>query len=66
MFTERELALQRLSTRQIAELKERGTVRAVRVGDLLFGERSFERGEDWGWCFVDEVFVEPAPSALGT
>ena len=25
--------------------------------------RSFERGEDWGWCFVDEVFLEPAPKA---
>ena len=23
--------------------------------------RSFERGEDWGWCYVDEVFLEPAP-----
>ena len=26
--------------------------------------RSFERGEDWGWCFVDEVFMEPAPGAV--
>jgi uncharacterized UBP type Zn finger protein len=25
--------------------------------------RSFERGEDWGWCFVDELFIEPAPKA---
>jgi hypothetical protein len=23
--------------------------------------KSFERGEDWGWCYVDEVFLEPAP-----
>ncbi len=23
--------------------------------------RSFEPGEDWGWCFVDELFMEPAP-----
>src|SRR5579862_6969835 len=23
--------------------------------------RSFERGEDWGWCYVDELFLEPAP-----
>jgi uncharacterized UBP type Zn finger protein len=23
--------------------------------------RSFERGEDWGWCYVDEIFLEPAP-----
>ena len=22
--------------------------------------RSFERGEDWSWCYVDEVFMEPA------
>ena len=25
--------------------------------------RSFEPGEDWGWCFVDEVAMEPAPAA---
>lgn len=25
--------------------------------------RSFEPGEDWGWCFVDELFLEPAPRA---
>ena len=25
--------------------------------------RSFERGEDWGWCYVDEVMLEPAPRA---
>ena len=23
--------------------------------------RSLEPGEDWGWCFVDELFLEPAP-----
>jgi uncharacterized UBP type Zn finger protein len=23
--------------------------------------QSFEPGEDWGWCYVDELFVEPAP-----
>jgi uncharacterized UBP type Zn finger protein len=23
--------------------------------------RSFEPGEDWGWCYVDQVFLEPAP-----
>jgi hypothetical protein len=23
--------------------------------------KSLERGEDWGWCFVDEVFFEPFP-----
>ena len=23
--------------------------------------RSFEPGEDWGWCYVDEVMMEPAP-----
>ena len=24
--------------------------------------RSFERGEDWGWCYADELFIEPAPA----
>ena len=24
--------------------------------------RSFEPGEEWGWCYVDEVFLEPAPT----
>jgi uncharacterized UBP type Zn finger protein len=23
--------------------------------------RSFEPGEDWGWCFVDQFLIEPAP-----
>jgi uncharacterized UBP type Zn finger protein len=23
--------------------------------------RSFEPGEDWGWCYADEVYFEPAP-----
>lgn len=23
--------------------------------------RSFEPGEDWGWCYADELFIEPAP-----
>jgi uncharacterized UBP type Zn finger protein len=22
--------------------------------------QSFEPGEDWAWCYVDEVFIEPA------
>lgn len=25
--------------------------------------RSFEPGEDWGWCYVDRLFLEPAPRA---
>ena len=25
--------------------------------------RSFEPGADWGWCYIDEVTLEPAPSA---
>src|SRR5262245_8037165 len=25
--------------------------------------RSLEPGEDWGWCYVDELFIEPAPRA---
>lgn len=24
--------------------------------------RSYEPGETWGWCYVDEVYLEPAPS----
>jgi uncharacterized UBP type Zn finger protein len=23
--------------------------------------RSFEPGEDWGWCYVDDAMLEPAP-----
>ena len=23
--------------------------------------RSFEPGEDWGWCYVDNLMLEPAP-----
>jgi uncharacterized UBP type Zn finger protein len=23
--------------------------------------QSYEPGEDWGWCFVDELFLQPAP-----
>ena len=23
--------------------------------------QSFEPDEDWGWCYVDELFLEPAP-----
>jgi uncharacterized UBP type Zn finger protein len=25
--------------------------------------RSFEPGEDWGWCYVDRLYLEPAPVA---
>jgi uncharacterized UBP type Zn finger protein len=25
--------------------------------------RSFEPGEDWGFCFVDDLMLEPAPRA---
>jgi len=24
--------------------------------------RSFQPGEDWAWCYVDEVMLEPAPA----
>jgi uncharacterized UBP type Zn finger protein len=24
--------------------------------------RSFEPGENWGWCYVDEEMFEPAPA----
>jgi hypothetical protein len=23
--------------------------------------KSMEPGEDWAWCYVDELFMEPAP-----
>ena len=25
--------------------------------------RSLEPGEDWGWCYPDEMMFEPAPRA---
>lgn len=24
--------------------------------------KSFQPGEDWGWCYVDELFIEPFPT----
>jgi uncharacterized UBP type Zn finger protein len=27
---------------------------------------SFEPGEDWGWCYIDEAFLEPAPHGRAT
>lgn len=24
--------------------------------------KSFQPGEDWGWCYVDELFFEPFPA----
>ena len=24
--------------------------------------KSFEPGEDWGWCYVDQLMFEPAPT----
>jgi hypothetical protein len=27
--------------------------------------RSFEPGEDWSWCYVDELFIEPAVRPAG-
>ena len=24
--------------------------------------KSFQPGEDWSWCYVDELFIEPAAS----
>lgn len=26
--------------------------------------KSFEPGEDWGWCYVDELFLESLPGSL--
>jgi len=28
--------------------------------------RSIEPGEDWGWCYVDEVMIEPFPEGTGS
>lgn len=28
--------------------------------------KSFEPGEDWGWCYVDELFFESFPGSLMT
>jgi uncharacterized UBP type Zn finger protein len=25
--------------------------------------KSIEPGEDWGWCYVDQLLIEPAPTA---
>lgn len=25
--------------------------------------KSFEPGEDWGWCYVDQLYIETAPTA---
>jgi uncharacterized UBP type Zn finger protein len=25
--------------------------------------RSLEPGEDWGWCYLDQLLLEPAPTA---
>jgi uncharacterized UBP type Zn finger protein len=25
--------------------------------------RSFEPNEDWGWCYLEELYIEPAPRA---
>lgn len=27
--------------------------------------RSFEPGEDWGWCYEDDLLLEPAPTVGG-
>jgi uncharacterized UBP type Zn finger protein len=26
--------------------------------------RSFERGETWGWCYVDEIVYDPVPGPV--
>ena len=25
--------------------------------------RSIESGEDWGWCYIDQLLIQPAPAA---
>jgi hypothetical protein len=26
--------------------------------------RSFQPGEDWAWCYIDELMMEPAPRSV--
>ena len=26
--------------------------------------KSFEPGEEWGWCYVDELFIDPADNRI--
>jgi len=28
--------------------------------------KSFEPGEEWGWCYVDELLIESVPGSLET
>jgi hypothetical protein len=28
--------------------------------------RSYQPGEDWGWCYVDQLLLQPAPKAKAT
>jgi hypothetical protein len=28
--------------------------------------KSFEPGEDWGWCYVDELYMESLPLNVGS
>lgn len=28
--------------------------------------KSFEPGEEWGWCYIDELFLESLPGSLTT
>ena len=43
------------SPNQHASKHYRGTGHAI--------VRSYEPGEDWGWCYADELYLEPAPVA---
>lgn len=28
--------------------------------------RSFEPGDDWGWCYIDELMLKPAPTPISS
>jgi hypothetical protein len=46
-----------------------GCEECLKIGDQWIHLRlmkSFEPGEDWGWCYVDELFFESFPGSLTT
>lgn len=61
MASDHDVAFPTLSDKDLTALAARGQAREVHTGASQHPiMRSFERGEDWSWCYVDEVFFEPA------
>ena len=52
-------AFPRLTPAQIARIEPHGRRRRLEPGEIL-GEAG-EPGEDWGFCYVENLFIEPAP-----